>query len=595
MIEKIYLIQVLFAYFQIFFLPGIIISYYLNYNSNLFSLFTITFVSSFIVNYLLLIISIIFNFYSYLFFYFIFIVEISICIFFYSEIKTYLLKSYNITQKELKIYIQNNKTIINTFSLVLIGVLFFTLKNILIKNNSIIDVFVHGDAIEYYSIWAKDYFFGTIPKTSFLRPQIWSANISLVYIFLNNSDLEMFTKIIFNLIPMIMLIALVGFTLKNNNSVLFFTGLIGIIFSLNFTFGQATSGYMEIPLGLAFFIFFFFLKDLLDNKYSAQHEIFILTSITSLTILTKELGFLVSLPYLLYFYFNRKNINIKKNFVISSLLISSIVLPFYIFQIVEYDIFNNNELFKLIFFDKEFHETAGHNENFINLKTRILYALNYLPIYILIPFLILTFTNLKSRFHILLKIFNSIYIISWILIFSNEIRYLFPLIFILSMFGYEPLIYNFKNNKFSFLNIKYLIILCSIVFLFLTYISPDKTTLVKKNINKKINEYEEMYNFDYEMYKYIQDVYNIEDNKSKKLVTNFQLIRLASFSTDIQLISNTSFMNIVSEQDFEKKKLYKFDFIVLHKNCEIFKKFKIKFKLNLLKETAKGSCFFEIL
>ena len=97
------------------------------------------------------------------------------------------------------------------------------------------------------------------------------------------------------------------------------------------------------------------------------------------------------------------------------------------------------------------------------------------------------------------------------------------------------------------------------------------------------------------MYKYIQDVYNIEDNKSKKLVTNFQLIRLASFSTDIQLISNTSFMNIVSEQDFEKKKLYKFDFIVLHKNCEIFKKFKIKFKLNLLKETAKGSCFFEIL
>ena len=57
-----------------------------------------------------------------------------------------------------------------------------------IKNNSVIDVC--SDAIEYYSIWAKDYYFGTIPKTSFLRPQIWSANISLVYIFYN-SDLEM--------------------------------------------------------------------------------------------------------------------------------------------------------------------------------------------------------------------------------------------------------------------------------------------------------------------------------------------------------------------------------------------------------------------
>ena len=206
-----------------------------------------------------------------------------------------------------------------------------------------------GDAIEYYSIWAKDYYFGTIPKTSFLRPQIWSANISLVYIFLNNSDLEMFAKIIFNLIPIIMFIALIGFTLKNNNSVLFFTGLIGIIFSLNFTFGQATSGYMEIPLGLTFFIFFYFLKDLFYNKHSVKHEIFIITSITSLTLLTKELGFLISLPYLFYFYFTRKNINTKKKFVISTLFISLIVLPFYVFQVVEYDIFKNNELFKLIF------------------------------------------------------------------------------------------------------------------------------------------------------------------------------------------------------------------------------------------------------
>ena len=130
---------------------------------------------------------------------------------------------------------------------------------------------------------------------------------------------------------------------------------------------------------------------------------------------------------------------------------------------------------------------------------------------------------------------------------------MFPLIFILSMFGYEPLIYNLKNNKFSFLNIKNLMILCTIVFLFLTYKSPDKNTLVEKNINKKINKYEEMYNFDYEMYKYIQEVFNVEANKSKKLVTNFQLIRLASFSTDTKLISNTSFTNIVSSEDFEKK------------------------------------------
>ena len=48
-----------------------------------------------------------------------------------------------------------------------------------------------------------------------------------------------------------MLIAVTSISINKKNLIYFISGSLGIIFSLKMTFGQATSGYMEIPLGLA--------------------------------------------------------------------------------------------------------------------------------------------------------------------------------------------------------------------------------------------------------------------------------------------------------------------------------------------------------
>ena len=49
-----------------------------------------------------------------------------------------------------------------------------------------------------------------------------------------------------------MLIAVTSISLSKQNLSYFISGCLGIILSLKLTFGQATSGYMEIPLGFSF-------------------------------------------------------------------------------------------------------------------------------------------------------------------------------------------------------------------------------------------------------------------------------------------------------------------------------------------------------
>ena len=60
-----------------------------------------------------------------------------------------------------------------------------------------------------------------------------------------------------------MLISVTSISLSKQNLSYFISGCLGIILSLKLTFGQATSGYMEIPLGFSFLIlmaFFFRIK-----------------------------------------------------------------------------------------------------------------------------------------------------------------------------------------------------------------------------------------------------------------------------------------------------------------------------------------------
>ena len=123
-------------------------------------------------------------------------------------------------------------------------------------------------------------------------------------------------------------------------------------------------------------------------------------------------------------------------------------MPFYIYQIIQHNILVDNDVFKLLFFDKEFHIAAGHDSNFLDLKGRIILATQKFPIYILLATLLCFINNKKDKIFILFTNFTLIYICLWFLIFSNEIRYLFPIIPIVCLIGYGRL-FDLTNTRYE--------------------------------------------------------------------------------------------------------------------------------------------------
>ena len=59
---------------------------------------------------------------------------------------------------------------------------------------------------------------------------MWSSNISMFFIVMNTTQIEMFGKLIFNLIPLFMLIAVTSISLNKQNLIYFISGCLGIIF-----------------------------------------------------------------------------------------------------------------------------------------------------------------------------------------------------------------------------------------------------------------------------------------------------------------------------------------------------------------------------
>ena len=219
-----------------------------------------------------------------------------------------------------------------------------------------------------------------------------------------------------------------------------------------------------------------------------------------------------------------------------------------------------------------------------------------MPFYIIIPFILLLFNKSKTRFYLALKVFVSIYIFLWIVLFSNEIRYLFPLILILSMFGYEQLVdflikANYKNLSKKTLYVFFILVISLMITI---YVAPKKSVLIKLNKEEKIKDYESRYDFDRETYYYILDLFEKDINKSKKLVTNFQLIRLTNFSENKKIILNTSFKQINNAKQLTD--LSKFNFLLLYKNCKNFKFHEIKEKLMLIRKfSSEKSCLYKVL
>ena len=234
---------------QIFLLPGLLLSARLKLTSNIFNVMNLSICLSLVINYIMVILLVLLGIYNEYFLWIIILLEIIyICIYF-DNLKIYINNLIQITSVDLKnLSYSNLNKIILFLSFIFFGI-FCTKYFNLIKDpeDGYLQIFELGDALAYYSKWSKEWYNNIIPETVFVRPQLWPAITSIIYSFYSNEYLEPLGKIIYTLVPSLIIIGIISLGISLN-PLYILTGIIGLNYLIDSSFTLFTSGYMEFPL-----------------------------------------------------------------------------------------------------------------------------------------------------------------------------------------------------------------------------------------------------------------------------------------------------------------------------------------------------------
>jgi len=602
-LNKLFFFIIIPAYLQFFLLPGAILFLKLNYRTNIFSILALCFAASLPLNFFIIFILTLLNIYYFPVVWIIFILEI-----FYlykNKIKliVFCKEILRITQKKILNIKLNHFTvlILSTFFLGMFAV--SLLKIFKDETHAFSQIFLLGDVLEYYSLWARQWFYNDgIPETGFFRPQMWSADLSMIYKFFNNEYYEFFTRPIFNIIFVYFIISILGIAFTTNNFIYFFGGLIGTYYSLFGTFTQGNSGYMEIPLGLCMLFFLMFLYEVKFNKISIAKVTIILPILLSGIFLTKELGWVFGLVPIFYIIIYNKinNVNEKiktKNIIKGTCLFLILFLPFYIHAEIKHGIFNlNNPAIQLLTFDANTHLIAGHGERYLNFTTRIEDAIKKIPSFmsfLTLPLLINLFFPISRDLIIknIISPFIFVYFVIWAILMSNEFRYLYPIIiltYISSFIIILDLIFHIKSNKFIkkyFKIYKKIFLYLFIITIFIVIINNkkiyDKNQILINVDNKKItaltlNEQviinqirNELKDKNYKNIKILTDIYQL-----KNMGFAFLKDIYIDYNKNIDYLKISNYYYYISLNNCKEIKNYQFYYFHKNVGC-ILKKDKI--------------------
>ena len=573
--QKIIILLAPFVFLQLLFTPGIIFLYKFKLNLNFFSIILLSLASSFFINYFLVFILLIFGLYNFISAW---LLIILLNIYFFlklNEIKFYLLNSLKISNQKFFEIIKNDKFLsyICIFISLLLAGLFIQNFSSEIKslNYGYLRIFENQDSVQMYDMWAKEYARGNFPATTFLRPHLISINISLIYVLFNSIFFEFVALFIFSLFSLYFILVGLSLSLLKRSILFLPISIFAVNILFNNTFGQAFSGYLEVPMSLFFMIFIISLYEF-SNSNTDDNKKLVLVYISFLTtFLIKEWVWLNLLFIALYFLFSRKFFNknidfkLKIFFVLFNLIL---IYPFYIFQISNYYLIDNIIfIFKQLTFDKDLHTIAKSNPLVLDWNTRLIHAFNTFPSILITPCILVFIFNFKDKILNLFILSYFAQIIFWFLFAANEFRYLYFQFFFFILFGYYnflnfliPIIYKFQS-KISFN--QFLVFLFSAWILF---ISLYNKTLSKKEIEFKVFEKKVTLNFNKNLDKQINNFfYNYFLNKKNlqnKILSNYRYFYVKNipiFNDVFEYQKNINLKNLSQN---------KFSYFLIYKNCK---------------------------
>ncbi len=583
-----------FIFLQLLFTPGIILISKLKINLNIFSIILLSLACSFLINYFLVFILLVFGLYN-LVSAWVFLIILNIYFFFERKnIKLYILNSYKDTLQKFFELINSDKFL--SYLCILVSLLLFGLfiQNFLSEIKSLkfgyLRIFDNQDSVQMYDMWAKEYARGNFPATAFLRPHLFSINISLIYVLFNSIFFEFLALFIFSLFSIYFVF--VGLSLSIIKQNLLFTPIS--IFAANIlfnnTFGQAFSGYLEVPMSLFLMIFIISLYEFSNSNNDYKKNLILVYIAFLSSFLIKEWVWLNLLFIVLYFLFSKKffhkiiDFKIKIYFVLITLILIS---PFYIFQISNHYLIDNIIfLFKQITFDRDLHISAGSNPLVLEANSRIIYAFKTFPSILIMPCILILIYNFKDKILNIFILSCFAQLIFWFLFAANEFRYLYFQFFFFIVFGYYNL-FNFINSivyKYQ-ITISLKKSLVSLFVVWILFISFYNKTLSKKEIEFKVFEKKTTLNFDRNLDKQINNFfYNyflVEENLDKKILSNYRYFYIKNIPIFTDIFEYEKNINL------ENLSKYDFKYFLIYKNCNSI----LDNKITIIKNFENNTCF----
>jgi len=430
----------LISIFQIVFIPGYILLRILKFSQkSLIRTIVYSFGLSLLINYMIVFLLTLIGIYRPETMYIIFSLELLLLIYLFIKDRSMVNKTINLLEKNSIKNLSENILIKISILIIIIFIYFF------ISNFG--KIFSTWDAVFSWNRWAVYWFYNELPNTTGFYPQLIPANWSLTYVFMQKSDIQLFSKLIMPLFPLGVILLFFDIAKRKKNITYLMALIIYCILVSVYGFIYIQGGYVDIPV--AFFAFASFL--LLYEKENTKleiNEIFIIIAFASAAAVVKQAGFFILIIVTIWLYWQI----VKNNFKIKK-LIKSIIIP-----IITIPVILSWYLIKIFEVNRGIdYSNTGYLINDIhgglNYLQRILRGIGNLPdkglvLFLIFILLILSLLVKKIRWVTIFIIFP--FLLIWGFYFSYDSRNLalaYPFIAFSSAFGINFLINKFTKDK----------------------------------------------------------------------------------------------------------------------------------------------------
>ena len=480
----------LISLLQIWFLPGFLFIHFFK-RLRFIDKTILAFPLSIILNYIIVFVFLLFDFYETKYF---------LCLIFFEIlllIKILKIRTSTLFKKfPIKINTKIELNLINIF------LFFLFITFVFLSINSIGEITHPGDPLVMWDNWAKQLATNQFPKSTMDYPQAYPILMSITYITMGNIDIEFFSRsvsLIYPLLVWLIFLRAINILPKFKYEIkltLLFTSVLFLNqfrHTLYIGFVDPILVFATVSVGYIF---------LIDKKYKLYEnkEIILVALIACLPGILKQtalyLTILFPLIYLIYGYKFKDRIAFQNIFGII-FVISVIVLPWYIYKLYAFS--SSEETFQAInlsVFNYSQSEVRGILGQYIsNIFLNMFRALNLVfgKGYILI--LPLALFGLKKNFIAKISLFLIIvpYFVLWSNIFANDARnfsFLLPVVGLVVALGLSNLIY-LKNQIFSSFKIKNILNISFIILIIFSFTiilnqKRSKDVLYKKQFEKEL-------------------------------------------------------------------------------------------------------------